>query len=79
MNKEHNVLAHERLDEILIEKAIRVSGDEFVIVRRPFRWKKNGQVIPNAYESFRLETVCEDNHWKIVETYGGHIAIVKPK
>jgi hypothetical protein len=33
-------------------------------------------VIPNAYESFSLEGICEERGWNIVERYGDHIAII---
>jgi len=74
-----NILPYERIDELKIIEAIRVSSGEFIVVRRPFRWMKNGEAISNAYESFGMECVCEDNGWKIVEKYGEHIAICKKK
>ena len=73
----NDLLAYERLDENKILDAIRLLPGEFIMMRRPFRWMKDGEVVPNAYESFRLEGICEDNGWKIVERYGEHIAICK--
>ena len=68
-------LAYERLQRD-IWKHIMVRPGESVMVRHAFRWHKNGQVVSNAYESYSLEGVCADRGWKIVETYGEHIAII---
>lgn len=70
-------LDYERINHELMSKAIGTSNDEFVITRGAFRWSKDGQFIPNAFEIFCVETVCEDNNWEIVAKYGNHIAVCK--
>lgn len=71
------MLAHERINAKAIAAAILCWEGEFVIVRSAFRWLKHGtDVIPNAYEMFDMEQVCEERDWRIVERYGDHIAIV---
>ncbi len=67
---------HERLNPE-IWKYIGVEPGQSVIVCQPFRWFRNGEVIPNAYEMFSVETVCRDNGWEIVASYGPHIAVVQ--
>lgn len=64
-----------------------VGENEWLIWREPFRWKRwsTGEegaqvptVIRNAYESYGLKRVCEDNRWSIVHDFG-HVAVVRAK
>ena len=73
------LLAYARLNAETISASIFTRDDEFVICRQAFRWLKDGLVISNGYEMFEMETIIEDNGWELVETYGEHIAICKPK
>ena len=70
------MLDYERLNAAEIAKAIYTVPGESVIVRSAFRWLRNGEVIPNGYEMFSMEGICEDRNWKIVARYGDHIAII---
>jgi hypothetical protein len=72
------MLPYERLGENIHEHIYCAKGEK-VLQRRPFRWKLNGQVVCNAYESFSMESVCDDNGFEIVERYADDLAIVKPK
>lgn len=74
---EHVVAPHERIQPDKISEAIGHSGNEFVVCRSAFRWMRDGQVIPNAYESFSLQGICEDNGWSIVCQYGDSLAVLR--
>jgi hypothetical protein len=71
-----HILDYERLNATEIAKAIYTRPGESVIVRSAFRWMRDGQVIPNAYEMFSMEGVCEDRGWQIIAQFGEHIAII---
>lgn len=75
----------------LIAAAFRLLvDDQILVVREPWRWKRVTEpassdiddrqakypVIPNAYESQSIETVCESNGWKLVHDFH-HFAIVE--
>lgn len=75
LEKNVSILDFERLDYDLW-KNIATKQGESVLVRHAFRWSRNGEFVPNAYESRDLESICEERNWKIVERYGDHIAIV---
>lgn len=77
MSKLNDTLAYERLNLEALQKAIGLSEGEHLLVRSPFRWMLDGQVVSNAYEMFEMQGVCEERGWQIVETFGEHIAIVR--
>lgn len=72
--------AYERLnDAVAISRAVFTLENESVLVRNSFRWKKDGEAIPDAHSAMSLEQVCEERGWKIVERYGEHLAVVIPE
>jgi len=80
MSDDSNLLDYERLIEAsAISKAIFTLEGESVLIRNAFRWKLDGMVVSNAYESFSMEQVCEERGWKIVTKYGEHIGIIITK
>ena len=68
-----------RIDPDILNDAIETFENEFLLVQQSFRWVKNGQIIPNAQESFTLKQVVDFNGWEIVQTFGSSIAICKEK
>jgi hypothetical protein len=77
---DHGTLtAYERLNNAAaISRAVYTHGNEAVLVRNSFHWKKDGQTIPEAHASMSMKQVCKAHRWKIVERYGEHLAIVAP-
>lgn len=72
--------AYERLnDAVAVSRAVFTLENESVLVRNSFRWKKDGEAIPDAPSAMSLEQVCEERGWKIVERYGEHLAVVIPE
>lgn len=71
-----SVLPYERISRDIWQH-IWVSDGESVMVRHPFRWQRNGEVVSNAYESMSLDQVCGDRGWIIVERFGEHMAIIR--
>lgn len=70
-----SILDYERLNANIYECILTFEG-ESVLVRQPFRWMKNGEVVPNAYECLDLEQICEERNWKIIAKYGDSLAII---
>ena len=75
----------------LIKAAFEALDDnQIVVVREPWRWKRVTEpaspdiddrqekyhVIPNAYESFCIGSICEANGWHLVHDFN-HFAIVQ--
>lgn len=69
---------YERLHDD-IWRHFTVHRGEWVLHRGAFRWRRNGNFISNGYESFGMESICEENGWDVVEKYGEHIAIIRDK
>lgn len=61
-----------------LARAVFTMEDESVLIRRPFRWTKDGEQLPDAYASMELDQVCAQYGWKIVASYGHHFAIITP-
>jgi hypothetical protein len=75
-----SLTAYERLNNaVALSRAIFTTGQESVLVRNSFRWKKDGEAIPDAHSAMSMEEVCEQRGWKILESYGEHLAIVIPE
>ena len=71
---------YERLNNAAaVTSAIFTMKHESVLVRNSFRWKKDGEPIPEAHASMSMEQVCEQQGWRIVECYGEHLAVVAPQ
>lgn len=61
-----------------LARAVLTMENESVLIRRSFRWWKDGVTMPNAHAKMGLDEVCEANGWKIVASFGHHLAIVAP-
>lgn len=68
---------NETLIQAIVE-AVRphLKEGEFIVYRAPFRWMHKDNVISNAYEHFKIETVCEDRYWELIHNFY-HVAVVK--
>lgn len=62
-----------------LARAVLTMENESVLIRRPFRWSKNGTPLTDAHANMKLEQVCELYDWKIVVNFGHHFAIVAPQ
>lgn len=71
--------AYERLNNaVALSRAVFTCDNESVLVRNSFRWKKDGEAIPEASSAMSLEQVCGERGWNIIERYGEHLAIITP-
>lgn len=59
-----------------LSRAILTFQGESVLIRRPFRWTRDGVDLIDVNARMELEEICENHGWKIVERYGPHIGIV---
>jgi hypothetical protein len=73
------VMDYERLFKPAeIARALITMPHECVLIRRPFRWTKDGEPLDDASCYMDLEDVCTQYGWQIVARYGDHFAIVAP-
>ena len=69
--------AYERLNNAAaLTRAILTCDGESLLVRNSYCWKKDGLAILDAPQSMSMNQVCKKKGWKIVETYGPHLAVI---
>lgn len=69
------LLGYERLREA--HEIIVTQPGERVLQRRPFRWKLDGEIVPNAYESFAVEIVLADHKLEVVHKFNDDLFVVR--
>jgi hypothetical protein len=62
-----------------LARAVFTMENESVLIRRPFMWWKDGEPMPDAHTSMKLDEICTAYGWKIVASFGHHFAIVAPE
>ena len=72
-----NLLAYERINAVQLSSSVRLFEGEMLLIRQPFRWLLNGEVINNCYEMFDVNAALYMRQLEIVDSYGEHIFIVK--
>ncbi len=77
--------AFEEIKSMLDERAeiighlFSMKPEEGFLVRRPFRWFFNNELLNNCYDGFSVEGVCEEKNLAIVKKINDDIYIAKKK
>lgn len=73
--KEIQAMLEERAE--IIGAIMSMNYDEGFLVRRPFRWFFNNDLLNNCYDGFSVESVCEERGLVIVKKINNDIYIAK--
>lgn len=66
------------MDVLKITLRRKVRPGEMLIWREAFRWKNDEGVLPNHYEMYSLDELCESFRYEVVHDFT-HVAVVRPR